>query len=147
MTNIGVWWNERTGAVFASVFFLSALSSPAHAYPQKEADILSTTSYAVATAGQKNRRGADAYCTQAKTTLTKKPEEAYMFAEVERCYAMVADAAGDKATACKRFKKALDIWTKTPPPNDHPQSVASRAAIKSSMEQYRATNCSAKSGA
>lgn len=123
---------------------LATLSAPAHAYPQKEADILSTTSYAVATAGQKNRRGAEAYCRQAKRTLSSKPTEAYMYAEVERCFAMVADTAGDKPAACKHFKNALDIWTKTPPPNDHPQSVASRAAIKTSMEQYRATNCAAK---
>lgn len=123
------------------------LSSPAHAYPQKEADILSTTSYAVATAGQKNRRGAEAYCAQAKATLSKKPEDAYMFAEIERCYAMVADTSGDKKGACQRYKKALDIWTKSPPPNDHPQSVSSRSAIRASIEQYRTTNCGAKPAA
>ena len=118
-----------------------ALAGTAHAYPQKEADILSTTSYAVATAAQKNRRGADAYCAQAKATLAKKPEEAYLFAEIERCYAMVADTAGDKKGACQHYKKALAIWTKSPPPNDHPQSTASRTAMKSGMEQYSAANC------
>jgi hypothetical protein len=127
------------------LLFLSAvvvaLAGPANAYPQKEADILSTTSYAVATAGQKNRRGADAYCAQAKATLAKKPEEAYLAAEIERCYAMVADTSGDKKAACRRYKNALDIWAKSPPPNDHPQSIASRTAIKTGMEQYRATNC------
>ncbi len=117
---------------------------PAHAYPAKETEILSTTSYAVATAGQKNRKGAEAYCRQAKATLTKKPEDAYLFAYIERCFALVADASNDKKTACKRFKTALDIWTRTPPPNDHPQSVASRTALRTSMEQYRATNCGAK---
>ena len=129
----------------AFVIALSALlPTAARAYPQKEADILSTTSYAVATAGQKNRRGAEAYCRQTKATLTKKPEEAYMAAEVERCFAMVADAAGDKKAACRHYKEALAIWTKTPPPNDHPQSVASRAAIKTGMEQYWTTNCAIK---
>jgi hypothetical protein len=119
----------------------AALGS-AHAYPQKEADILSTTSYAVATAGQKNRRGADAYCAQAKATLTNSAHEAYMYADVERCYAMVADTSGDKKGACKHFKKALDIWATTPPPpNDHPQSVASRTAMKNGMQQYRFMNC------
>jgi hypothetical protein len=131
--------------VAAVVAILCALTTnPTHAYPAKETDILSTTSYAVATAGQKNRKGAEAYCRQAKSTVTKKAEEAYLFAHVERCFALVADASGDKPTACKHFKKALDIWTRTPPPNDHPQSVASRTALRTSMEQYRATNCAVK---
>ena len=117
---------------------------PALAYPAKESEILSTTSYAVATAGQKNRKGAEAYCRQAKKTLTTKPEDAYLYAHIERCFALVADTANDKPTACKHFKKALDIWTRTPPPNDHPQSVASRTALRTSMEQYRAANCTPK---
>jgi hypothetical protein len=114
------------------------------AYPAKETEILSTTSYAVATAGQKNRKGAEAYCRQAKAKITKKPDEAYLFAHAERCFALVADASADKPTACKHFKKALDVWTRTPPPADHPQSVASRTALRTSMEQYRAANCVAK---
>ena len=129
---------------FLSAFTVTLASTMAHAYPAKETEILSTTSYAVATAGQKNRRGADAYCRQAKSTLTKKPEEAYLFAHIERCFALVADASADKPTACNHFKRALDIWAKTPPPNDHPQSVASRTALRASMEQYRAANCGEK---
>ena len=120
---------------------MSLTPSAALAYPAKETDILSTTSYAVATAGQKNRKGAEAYCRQAKATLTKKPEEAYLYAHIERCFALVADTAGDKKTACKHFKNALNIWTRTPPPNDHPQSVASRTTLRASMDQYRTTNC------
>ena len=127
-----------------SLMAIALAVTPAHAYPAKESEILSTTSYAVATAAQKNRNGAEAYCRQAKATLTNKTEEAYLYAHVERCFALVADAAADKPTACKRFEKALAIWTRTPPPNDHPQSVASRAALRTSMEQYRATNCGAK---
>jgi gamma-glutamyl:cysteine ligase YbdK (ATP-grasp superfamily) len=127
--------------LFLSAFAVALTSTMAHAYPAKETEILSTTSYAVATAGQKNRKGAEAYCRQAEKTVTKKPEEAYLGAHIERCFALVADTAGDKATACKRFKKALDIWKRTPPPNDHPQSVASRTILRTSMEQYRATNC------
>jgi hypothetical protein len=73
--------------------------------------------------------------------VTKKPEEAYLFAHIERCFALIADTAGDTKTACKRFKNALDIWTRTPPPNDHPQSVASRTTLRTSMDQYRTTNC------
>jgi hypothetical protein len=119
-------------------------STVAHAYPAKETEILSTTSYAVATAGQKNRRGAEAYCRQAKASVSKKPEEAYLFAHIERCFALVADNVSDKQSACKHFKKALDIWTRTPPPNDHPQSVASRTTLRTSMEQYRAANCAKK---
>lgn len=117
-------------------------NATAHAYPLKETEVLATTSYAIATAAQKNRKGADAYCRKAKSTLTAKPEDAYLFAHVERCFALVADKADDKPTACRHFKKALDIWTRSPPPNDHPQSVASRTALRTSMEQYRATNCS-----
>ena len=131
----------RTIAFVIAVACL-ALNVPAHAYPLKETEVLATTSYAVATAGQKNRKGADAYCRKAKSTLTAKPEDAYLFAHVERCFALVADASNDKPAACKHFKKALDIWTRTPPPSDHPQSVASRTALRTSMEQYRATNCS-----
>lgn len=131
----------RTAAFVVAAVVLSA---QAHAYPAKETEILSTTSYAVATAAQENRKGADAYCRQAKSMLTKKPAEAYLYAHVERCFAMVADTSGDKFTACKHFKKALDVWTRTPPPNDHPQSVASRTALRASMEQYRVSNCVAK---
>ena len=129
---------------FIGLVLLVLTLAPAHAYPAKETEILSTTSYAVATAGQKNRKGAEAYCRQAKSTVTTKPEEAYLFAHIERCFALVADASGDKPTACKHFKKALDVWTRTAPPNDHPQSVASRTALRTSMEQYRTANCAAK---
>ncbi len=124
----------------ASISFLLTLTA-AHAYPAKETEILSTISFAVATAGQKNRKGAEAYCRQAKSTLTKAPQEAYLFAHIERCFALVANTSGDKKTACKRFKNAIDIWTRTPPPNDHPQSVAGRTTLRTSMDQYRATNC------
>jgi len=127
-----------------SLAFLCAvltITPAAHAYPQKEADILSTISYAAATAGQKNRKGAEAYCRQAKATVTKKPEEAYLVAHIERCFGVVADVSGDKTTACKRFKKALDIWQRTPPPDDHPQSVASRTQLRDGMIRYRAENC------
>jgi hypothetical protein len=129
---------------FLSVITVTLASTTAHAYPAKETEILATTSYAVATAAQKNRKGAEAYCRKAKSTLSKKPEEAYLSAHIERCFALVADTAGDKPTACKRFKNALGIWTRTPPPNDHPQSVASRATLRNSMEQYRAANCTPK---
>jgi hypothetical protein len=129
----------RTVLLAATITLL--LSTLGHAYPAKETEILSTTSYAVATAGQKNRKGAEAYCRQAKSTVTKKAVEAYLNAHVERCFALVADAAGDKPTACKHFKKALYVWARTPPPNDHPQSVASRTALRTSMEQYRGLNC------
>lgn len=128
---------------FLSIFALS-LATPALAYPAKETEILSTTSYAVATAGQKNRKGAEAYCRQAKATLSKKTEDAYLYAHIERCFALVADTSGDKPAACKHFKNALDIWTRTPPPNDHPQSVASRTTLRTSMEQYRTANCGKK---
>jgi hypothetical protein len=125
----------------ACLFAAFATAPMAHAYPQKEADILSTISYAAATAGQKNRKGAEAYCRQAKATVTKKSEEAYLLAHVERCFGVVADVSGDKAAACKRFKKALDIWQKTPPPDDHPQSVASRTQLRDYMIRYRTENC------
>jgi hypothetical protein len=140
MTSCIVWWIRKTRAAITLTPVMLALTI-AHAYPAKETEILSTTSYAVATAAQKNRKGAEAYCRQAKSTLTKKPEEAYLYAHIERCFALVADTAGDKPMACKHFKNALDIWTRTPPPNDHPQSVASRTTLRTSMEQYRATNC------
>jgi hypothetical protein len=140
MTSCIAWWIRKARAAWALMSMLLALSI-AHAYPAKETEILSTTSYAVATAAQKNRKGAEAYCRQAKATVTMKPEEAYLSAHIERCFALVADTAGDKKTACKHFKKALDIWTRTPPPSDHPQSVASRTTLRTSMDQYRATNC------
>lgn len=127
------------GAIALTLLLLSAAT--ARAYPAKETEILSTISFAVATAGQKNRKGAEAYCRQAKSTLTKAPQEAYLFAHIERCFALVADTAGDKKTACKHFKNATDIWTRTPPPNDHPQSVAGRTAMRTSMDRYRAANC------
>ena len=120
---------------------LPALMPPAAAYPQKEADILSTVSFAAATAGQKNRKGAEAYCRQAKATLTAKPEDAYLFAHIERCFGAVDAALDDKKGACVHYEKALDIWDKTPPPNDHEQSVASRAQLRDSMIRYRTENC------
>lgn len=91
----------------------------AHAYPAKETEILSTTSYAVATAAQKNRKGAEAYCRQAKSTLTKKPEEAYLYAHIERCFALVADTAGDKPMALQALQERtrhLDAHTATERP-------------------------------
>lgn len=133
--------------LFVLIAITVTLASTARAYPAKETEILSTTSYAVATAGQKNRKGAEAYCRQAKATLTKKPEEAYLFAHIERCFGLVADNSSDKPIACKHFKKALEIWTRTPPPNDHPQSVASRTTLRTSMERYRAANCAPKPAA
>jgi hypothetical protein len=125
-------------------FALAILATPSHAYPQKEADVLSTVSFAAATAGQKNRKGAEAYCRQAKGTLTSKPEDAYLFAHIERCFGAVDATLGDTKGACAHYKKALDIWTKTPPPNDHEQSVASRAQLRDSMIRYRTENCAAK---
>ena len=123
-----------------------ALIAPpaASAYTQKEADILATVSDAVATAGQKNRKGAEAFCRQAKATLSAKPENAYLFSHIERCFGAVADTVGDKKNACSHYKKALAIWQKTPPPNDHPQSVASRTQLRDSMIRYRIENCGAK---
>jgi hypothetical protein len=118
------------------------VSTPsAQAYSQKEADVLLTVSFAAATAGQKNRKGAEAYCRQAKATLTTKPEDAYLFSHIERCLGAAADAVGDTKSACKHYKQALDIWQRTPPPNDHPQSVASRTQLRDSMIRYRAASC------
>lgn len=122
----------------------SLFAIPARAYPAKEADLLLTTSYAIATAGQKNRKGAEAFCREAKSKLTKDPAEAYLEAYVERCFAAVAEAFDDKPVACNRYGKAIAIWDKTPPPNDHPQSVASRAQLRASMQRYLTTNCPAK---
>ena len=87
----------------------------ARAYSQREADILATVSNAVATAGQKNRKGAEAFCRQARSTLTAKPEDAYLFSHIERCFGAVADTARDKKGACSHYKKALAIWQRTPP--------------------------------
>lgn len=122
---------------------LALLNAPAHAYPQKEADILLNVSYAIATAGHKNRKGAEAFCRQAKGMLTNKPEEAYLNFHIERCFGAVAETVSDKPTACKRYKKALDVWEKTPPPNDHPQSVASRTQLRAAIMRYRKENCGA----
>ena len=116
----------------------------AQAYPQKEADVLLTVSYAVATAGHKNRKGAEAFCRQAKGTLSAKAEDAYLFSHIERCFGAVAATLDDKKDACAHYKKALDIWKRTPPPEDHPQSVASRTQLRDSMLRYRTDNCGAK---
>jgi len=118
-----------------------AATPAAHAYPQKETDVLATISYAAATAGQKNRKGGEAYCRQAKASVGKKREEAYLFAHIERCFGVVADVSGDTKSACRHFKKALDIWEKTPPPDDHPQSVASRTQLREGMIRYRIEHC------
>lgn len=121
---------------------LVAVATPAaRAYTQKEADVLLTVSYAAATAGQKNRKGAEAYCRQAKATLTTTTEDAYLFSHIERCFGAVAAALDDKKTACKHYKKALDVWQRTPPPQDHPQSVASRSQLRDGMVRYRLANC------
>ena len=129
------------------IFFLAAFavvaSTPARAYTQKEADVLLNVSYAVATAGHKNRKGAEAFCRQAKGMLSQQAEDAYLFAHIERCFGAVAATLNDKPTACKRYKKALDIWRRTPPPEDHPQSVASRAQLRDGMIRYRTENCAA----
>jgi len=128
------------------IFLTAALvvaTEPAQAYTQKEADVLLNVSYAVATAGHKNRKGAEAFCRQAKGMLTTKAEDAYLFAHIERCFGAVAATLGDEPAACKRYKKALDIWLETPPPEDHPQSVASRAQLRDGMIRYRAENCAA----
>ena len=114
------------------------------AYPAKEAEMLTTISYAIATAGHDDRKGAEAFCRQARSTLTSEPKEAYLFAHVERCFGSVADVVGDKAAACKHFRAALALWEKTPPPNDHPQSVASRNQLRVQMQRYVATNCETK---
>jgi hypothetical protein len=122
---------------------LAVTSAPTRAYTQKEADVLLNVSYAVATAGNKNRKGAEAFCRQAKGMLSEKPEDAYLFAHIERCFGAVAATIGDKPIACKRYKKALHIWQRTPPPDDHPQSVASRAQLRDGMIRYRKENCAA----
>lgn len=123
---------------------IMATSAPnAHAYTQKEADILLNVSYATATAGHKDRRGAEAFCRQAKRMVSAKKEDAYLFAHIERCLGAVAEAFTDAKTACKHYKRALDIWQKSPPPNDHPQSVASRERVRDSMLRYRKEKCGA----
>lgn len=119
----------------------SLVASPAHAYTQKEADVLLTVSYAAATAAQKNRKGAEAYCREAKGKLTASRKDAYLQAHIERCFGAVAAVLDDKATACKHYARALAIWKRTPPPNDHPQSVASRAQLRDAMMRYRTENC------
>lgn len=129
--------------VILSAAIVAIASAPLHAYTQKEADVLLNVSYAVATAGNKNRKGAEAFCRQAKAMLSAKPEDAYLFAHIERCFGAVAATVGDKPVTCTRYKKALDIWQRTPPPNDHPQSVASRAQLRDSMIRYRKENCAA----
>jgi hypothetical protein len=130
--------------LFIALTAATALSAPpAFAYPKKETDILSTISFAVATAGQKNRKGAEAYCRKAKSEVSAKKDEAYLFAHIERCFGAVAATLEDKKTACKHYKKALEIWVKTPPPNDHEQSVASREQLRVSMTRYRTENCAA----
>ena len=117
------------------------VNAPAHAYTQKEADILLDVSYAITTAKQKNRRGAEAFCRQAKGLITKAPEDAYLNFHIERCFGSVAAESNDKPTACKRYKKALAVWDKSPPPDDHPQSVASRTALRDALVRYRKENC------
>jgi hypothetical protein len=128
----------------AAALITSLLTLPVGAYPAKEADILLTTSYATATAAQKNRKGAEAFCREAKSKLTKDASEAYLEAYIERCFAAVADAFDDKPVACKRYGKSLAIWDKSPPPSDHPQSVASRNQLRILMQRYVTTNCPAK---
>jgi hypothetical protein len=130
---------------FLLVIALAVATAPAaHAYTQKEADVLLNVSYAVATAGHKNRKGAEAFCRKAKGELSAKAEDAYLFAYIERCFGAVAATLDDKTIACSRYKKALDVWVKTPPPDDHPQSVASRTQLRDSMARYRAENCAGK---
>jgi hypothetical protein len=134
----------RSSVLFAAIIAIGIAALPkAHAYTQKEADVLLNVSYAIATAGHKNRKGAEAFCRQAKGMLTKKREDAYLFAHIERCFGEVASAFKDTKTACKHYKRALDIWQRTPPPNDHPQSVASRERLRDSMLRYRKENCGA----
>jgi len=126
----------------SSLVLAAALSAPpAHAYTQKEADVLLTVSYASATAAQKNRKGAEAYCREAQGKLTASRADAYLQAHIERCFGAVAAVLSDKATACRHYARALAIWKKTPPPDDHPQSVASRTQLRDSMLRYRAENC------
>lgn len=131
-------------SVCAAAVAASLLAHFAWAYPAKEADLLLTTSYAIATAGLKNRKGAEAFCREARSKLTKAPAEAYLEAYVERCFAAVAETIGDKPVACRRYGKALKIWDTTPPPGDHPQSVASRNQLRASMQRYISTNCPAR---
>lgn len=132
-------------AISCILVFGFALATPvAFSYPAKEADVLLTTSYALATAAQKNRRGAEAFCREANSKLSKTAQEAYLYAYIERCYGAVADAFGDTKNACRRFKSAIEIWDKTPPPDDHPQSVASRSQLRMSMQRYRAEKCQGK---
>jgi hypothetical protein len=126
---------------FILIAAVAIATPPALAYTQKEADVLLNVSYAVATAGQKNRKGAEAFCRQAKGMLSTKAEDAYLFAHIERCFGAVAATLDDKPAACKHYKKALDIWVETPPPDDHPQSVASRAQLRDAMIRYRKENC------
>jgi hypothetical protein len=133
----------RLARFIVLIAFAMIANTQAHAYTQKEADVLLNVSYAIATAGHKNRNGAEAFCRQAKGFLTKKPEDAYLFSHIERCFGAVAATMGDKPVACKRYKKALDIWQRTPPPNDHPQSVASRTQLRDAMIRYRTENCAA----
>jgi hypothetical protein len=113
----------------------------ARAYTQKEADVLLNVSYAMTTASHKNRKGAEAFCRKAKSLLSAKPADAYLFAHIERCFGGVAAAFDDTKTACRHYKRALDIWQRTPPPDDHPQSVASRANLRDSMIRYRTEHC------
>ena len=118
-----------------------AVAPQVHAYTQKEADVLLNVSYAAATAAQKNRKGAEAFCRQAKGMLSAKSEDAYLFAHIERCFGAVAATLDDTKTACKHYKRALDIWKKTPLPNDHEQSVASRDQLRNAMIRYRKEKC------
>jgi hypothetical protein len=113
----------------------------ARAYTQKEADVLLNVSYAIATAGHKNRKGAEAFCRKAKGLLGAKAEDAYLYAHIERCFGAVAATLDDAKTACRHYKRALDIWQRTPPPNDHPQSVAAREQLREGMVRYRAEHC------
>ncbi len=132
-----------------SIIFLVAavaiIAMPsAQAYTQKESDVLLNVSYAIATAGHKNRKGAEAFCRQANGLLKPNKQDAYLAAHIERCYAAVAAAFDDTKTACTHYKRALDVWKKTPPPNDHPQSQASREQLRNSMIRYRKEKCGAK---
>jgi hypothetical protein len=129
--------------LFALVITAAAIATApyAHAYTQKEADILLNVSYATATAAQKNRKGAEAYCRQAKGFIANKKDGAYLFAHIERCFGAVAATLDDTKSACKHYKRALDIWQQTPPPNDHEQSVASREQLRVAMIRYRKEKC------
>ena len=127
--------------VVSFLLALALISPTAQAYTQKEADVLLTVSYAAATAAQKNRKGAEAYCREAKGKLSVNREDAYLHAHIERCFAAVAAVSNDKATACRHYARALAIWKNSPPPEDHPQSVASREQLRDAMIRYRAENC------